>query len=87
MGVIAPSLCKLYSVARPPIDTTRVSKAIFKHLPQPLRRHMQKIKTLGQLFKMPPLCLPQNLIVRGKGGSPIFWGGLEQLLKIPPFLW
>ena len=31
----------------------------FKHLPQPLRSHMQSFITLGQLFKIPPFVRPK----------------------------
>ena len=47
-----------------------VCRVTFKHLPQPLRSHIQSFITLGQLFKIPP-CPPKYVIVRGVGGSTI----------------
>ena len=81
MGVLAPSLRMLERTARPAIDANGISGAhvcriTFKHLPQPLRSHIQSFITLGQLFKIPP-CPPKYVIVRGVGGSPnVFFIGI-----------
>ena len=48
---------------------TRVCKVIFKHLPQPLRRHMQSFRTLRQLLAITKIAH----ITRRGGSSKEFW--------------
>jgi hypothetical protein len=54
----------------------RVCRVTFKHLPQPLRSHIRSIGTIGQLFKK-NYFPPKNRIVRGVGGVPEIFFGLE----------
>ena len=46
-----------------------VCRVSFKHFPQPLRSHIQRFGTLGQLLNIPPLST-QNLHGRGGRGGP-----------------
>ena len=48
MKVLAPRSAHARPSAQSPIKVT------FKHLPQPLRSHIQSFGTLGQLLKIPP---------------------------------
>jgi hypothetical protein len=64
MGVLAPS--SAHNRRSAPIDTNEkkfiasVCKVAFKHLPQPLRSHIQSFGTLGQLLKIPPFCTQKS---------------------------
>ena len=63
MGVLAPVLRPLDPLLGPPSSWAEVT---FKHLPQPLRSHIQSFRILGQLLKIPPFP-PKNCIVLGEG--------------------
>ena len=56
-----------------------VCRVTFKHLPQPLRSHIQSFGTLGQLLKIPPFSAHSAV---GRGGSLNF-----VLVGIRLFLW
>ena len=57
---VLPAFLFLLTSAQPPINTSgilfskHVCRVTFKHLPQPLRSHIQSFGTLGQLLKIPP---------------------------------
>ena len=81
MWVLALHQCTLEGVARSPINIrtffdAHVCLVAFKHRPQPLRSHIQRFGTLGQLFKIPPLST-QNLQSVGGSGDPqnicLYW--------------
>jgi hypothetical protein len=77
---------------------TRLCRVTFKYPPQPLRSHIQSFKTLGQLWKIPPV---SAYSARVKGplifvwvGNLLFWlvwrkcknfGTLRQLILITAF--
>jgi hypothetical protein len=50
-----------------------VCRVTFKHLPQPLRRHIWIFGTLGQLFKIPPFSAQKSHSAGGRGGPRIFF--------------
>ena len=61
MGVLAPGFSHARGLGPVPHQheqknvSTCVCKVTFKHLPQPLRSHIQSFRTIGQFFKIPPL--------------------------------
>ena len=68
MGVLAPRCIQAE------ILVACVCKVTIKHLPQPLRSHIQSFRTIKQLFKVTPISAQAyNIaVIRGQEGTPQF---------------
>ena len=56
------------------VITAKSFYVTFKHIPQPIRRHLQIFRTLMTTFENLPHCLTKYSIVQGEGDVPKFLG-------------
>jgi hypothetical protein len=74
----ADGVPRMIDLRSAPIDTIKknsdecVCRVTFKHLPQPLRSHIRRFGTLGQLLEIPPFVRTMHYVnLSGLPGAPL----------------